>query len=243
MGCHRGLDNPGCFNDLVMPSNNNKNKVPKRRGRGRKVAPLPCVVAPPSSMRSLLTYSKGFLLAESASGIGGSYAFRLNSPYDPDSSGVGSVATGFNQWLNFYRNYRVTKVTVRLRGQVAGGTSATSAAEVIMIPVALQAVIPSDAYLWKTLPHAKSQFITVASNGGKNVVDMQQTFDVADVLKVSKKQYAQDFDFTGSSTTNPERQAFVMVGVLGVGVTTAVTLAYTISLTYQVEWFNPIPLQ
>jgi len=167
----------------------------------------------------------------------------MNSPYDPDSSGVGVVATGFNQWLNFYRNYRVTKVTVRLRGQVSGGTSANSCAEVIMIPVALQAVIPSDAYLWKTLPHARSQFITVASNGGKNVVDMIHTYDVAEVLKVSRRQYLQDFDFTGSSTTNPDRQAFVMVGVLGVGVSTAVTLSYTIALTYQVEWFNPIPLQ
>lgn len=215
---------------------------PRRGKRGRGTL-LPAVAAPPRTARSLLAFSKAYLLAETVGGSGASYAFRLNSVYDPDSSGIGTTATGFTQWTNFYRNYRVKRVTVRLEGVISGGSSAGACGEIVLAPVALQAVIPSNAYLWKLIPGAQHKVIAPATAGGVNVVNFSRTFDLAKVLSISDMEYKSDFDFTGSVSSNPGREAFLMVCVIGIGVTSPLTLSYTIALTYDVEWFNPIPLQ
>lgn len=229
-----------------MPARTNNKKANRgSKGTTRKngTRSLPLVVRPPASKRALLTYATAYLVPESVAGLGGSYFFRLNSVYDPDSSGVGTSATGYSTWSALFLNYKVHRVTARIDAIVSGGTAATSSANIVVAPVASQAVVPSNAYLWKTMPYASNQTIVPVSLGGQNRAQFVKSFDLAAVARVTKEQYAVDMDFSGAVGSNPSRQIYLLLGVQGQGVTSVVTATFTVSLTYEVEWFNPVPMQ
>lgn len=216
---------------------NNKNKKMVKRSLGL----LPRVTTTPTSSRILQTYSTGNTIAEAAAGTGASYFYRMNSVYDPDSSGVGSVAGGYSTWSALYLNYRVRRITARFQGTTVGANG--SMIQVIIAPVASQAVIPSSPALWRVIPGARVYTCTPNANGGKSSFEHTASYDNAKVARITASQFDNDMDFSGSVGSNPARQMYLFIGIQSVGSGTAASANYAVQLTYEVEWFNPVPMQ
>lgn len=228
-----------------MPAKNNNNKsgrkAKKTMNRRRGVPVLPLVSTIPASKSILMTYSNNNAILESAAGTGASWFYRLNSVFDPDSSGVGTVATGYSTWAANFLNYKVRNVTVRLRAIVTGSTG--GAGIVIAAPVPSQAVIPSNPSLWRSIRGAHTKMLNISSDGGHNSWEMTRAYDLAQWLGVTKQQYDSDMDFSGAVGSNPARTLFFFVGVVSNFGSTPARCIFTIDITYQVEWFNPVPMQ
>jgi hypothetical protein len=187
-----------------------------------------------------LTYSIGQTLSESAAGAGGTYFFRLNSPYDPDATGVGLSAFGYATWSAIYQNYRVLRSTIRLQGSatVASG----GFANVTLAPT-LNPTVPANKATWKAIPFAQTRTLTPQVNGGVNTVRMTMSPPLHSVAHVTRSQFVTDYDYTGQVGSNPGRQIYLALGFDSINSATAGTLAFYIQITFEVEWFNPFPLQ
>lgn len=217
-------------------------KKGRKKGKGPRAPLLPLVAFVPSAKRILMTFSNSHSITETAVGLGANYFYRLNSPYDPDATGVGASAIGYSTWSALFLNYKVRKVTVRIQG-VASGLSAAGFANVTVAPVANQPVVPANKQTWKMIRGSRIFPIAPVAVGGKNVVTTAANYDNAWIAQVTKQQYDVDMDFSGQVGSNPARQNYLMVAVDSVLSTTAATLAYNIQITYEVEWFNPVPMQ
>lgn len=189
-----------------------------------------------------MSFGTSVAVAESAAGLGGTYAFRLNSPYDPDSSGVGSSAVGYSTWSALFLNYKVRRVTARVQASVKG-MAAGSMATVTVVPVAGQAVLPGNKETWKMARMAQFQNIVNANEGGKNIATFTMDLDNAKIACVTKQQYDTDMDFSGQVGSNPARQNYLIACISSSGSATTATMLLTIQLTYLVEWFNPVVMQ
>lgn len=222
---------------------NNKARSNKRGKKQSQTAVMPRVSKIPANMHVTLTYFTSTQLGETVVGAGANYFYRLNSVFDPDASGVGSVAIGYNTYAALFLNYKVHRVTVRFDGFIGGGTGVSSYGNVTMAPVPGQAVVPTNRNTWKVIPGNVTASVTGAQNGGKNHFSFVRSYDLAKVLQVSKAQYRNEMDFSGAIGSNPARQAYLMVAIDGAGSSSVVQMTYNLSLTYDVEWFNPTPLQ
>lgn len=204
---------------------------------------LPLITRPPESRRVLMTYAENVLMTESAVGLGVSYFWRLNSVFDPNASGAGGVCVGYNTWSALFLNYRVNRVTVRMTMGCHGGTLASATGFCTLAPVARQAVVPSNASTWRMLPQAQSKLVAPIGAGGHNLAEFTATYDLPKLLRITPNQYMSDMDFSGAVGSNPAREAYLLTGFQGIGVSSVMTAVFTVSLTYEVEWFNPVPIQ
>lgn len=202
---------------------------------------LPRVSQTPQSRAVLLSYATTISLAESAAGSGATYFYRLNSVYDPDASGVGGVAIGYNTYAALYLNYKVRRVTVRLQG--TGTMASGGAMRVTLAPVPFQAVVPANKHTWVLIPGSVSKMIAPNANGGPTIVNLVAAYDNAAVARITPQQYSNDMDWSGAVGSNPARQNYLMLAIDTINSGTVGTLGYAIQITYEVEWFNPVPLQ
>lgn len=226
-----------------MPPKQNSQVSGARRKKGKQQSnPVPLASFVPSAKRITMSFSTSLAIAESAAGAGNFWFYRLNSVYDPDASGVGSVAIGYNTWSTLFLSYKVRRVTVRLQGNIQG-MSAGGVGNVIMAPVPYQMVVPSNKQTWRVIPRSILKTMSDYSVGGKNTFMMMATFDLWKIAGVTKAQYNTDMDFSGNVGSNPARQIYVVVTVDSVGSNTACTLVTNVQISYEVEWFNPTPMQ
>lgn len=188
-----------------------------------------------------MSYAVGGAGSESAAGTGVAVFYRLNSVYDPDATGVGSTCGGYNTWSSLFLNYKVSRATLRVQGSV--NCASGGYCQVIIAPVPSQAVVPASPNYWRLIPGARIYTVMPQVNGGHNTFDHVQTYDIAKVARVTKQQYSNDMDFSGAVGSNPARQIYVMVAVQSVNSGTVGTIVNNVQLTYEVEWFNPVPMQ
>lgn len=202
---------------------------------------LPLLAAPPHMRSAIMTYTHRYTMTESAAGAGASYFYRLNSVYDPNYTGTGSVAVPYNTWSSVYLNYKVRRATMRVSGTYSG--AASSNCIVTLAPLAYQAVLPADANTWRLLPFSVTKHVSNAGDGGQNLVNLVATFDLARVCRITKQQYATDMDWSGQIGSNPSRTVFGGMLMQSVGSPSAGSFIASVAVTYDVEWFNPVPMQ
>lgn len=98
------------------------------------------------------------------------YAYRANSAYDPDATGVGHQPLGFDQWSQFYNKYVVTEARMTVKGQ---GQSYGSTPYILGIllsdDVALSANLASNGLTVCEQPHAIYDFGSPTANGWQTV--------------------------------------------------------------------------
>lgn len=225
-----------------MPAKNGKGRQARRGTRTTRLSrALPPASFVPSSRSITMTYSNAYSIAEGAAGAGVAYFFRLNSVYDPDATGVGTTPMGYANWAALFLNYKVRKCTVRVQGTATAASG--SLLNVTLMPVPGQAVIPANKFAWRTIHGAQFKTISPQANGGRNMVDFVNTYDIAKVAGITKQQFDSDMDFSGAVGSNPARMMYLGVGIDSVGSGTLGTLVFSIQITYLVEWFNPVPMQ
>jgi hypothetical protein len=220
-----------------------KGKRGKQRRNGiLQSRPLPLVTTTLPSRNILMSFAASGGIAESAAGSGVTYFMRLNSVYDPDATGVGTSAIGYSTWAALYLSYKVHRVTVRIQGTVTG-MSTGAIANVVLAPIAYQAVAPANKYTWRMIPGSKMAVVSNNSVGGRNMFTLEATYDIAAVCRVTKGQFANETDWSGLVGSNPARQAFALIAMDSVNSSSVATIVYNTQMTYLVEWFNPVPMQ
>lgn len=220
----------------------NKKNVQKRPGsRPKRARALPLLAAPPHMRSAIMTYTHTLEFVEAAVGAGASFWYRLNSVYDPNYTSTGSVAVPYNTWSAIYLNYKVRRVTMRVSGTFVG--SSGSNCILTLAPLAYQAIVPSDPNTWRLLPFSVTKHVSNAADGGQNLVNLSATFDLAKVCRITKQQYAVDMDWSGQIGSNPSRTVFGGVLFQSVGSATVGRMYVSVALTFDVEWFNPVPMQ
>lgn len=231
--------------DFIMPAKQNtrKNQNMAKRKQAKKTSLplLPRVTMMPPTKHIVMTFAAQGAGTEAAAATGLSAFYRLNSVYDPDASGVGSACGGYNTWAALFLNYKVNRVTVRIQGTCVCSTG--SMCQVIIAPVANQSVVPTGPNFWKLIPFARVYTVVPNANGGKTSFEHVESYDNAKVARVTKEQYATDMDFSGTVGSNPARQNYLLVGMHSINSTTPGTLVNCVQITYDVEWFNPVPMQ
>lgn len=221
---------------------NNKNRSKgARRPRSRGMRHLPMQSSVPAAERILMTYSTNNAIVEGAAGTGVTYFYSLNSVYDPDVSGVGTSATGYSTWAARFYNYRVRAVTVRFKVFASGSTG--GAHMVVVAPLPGGAVAPSNPELWRSIRGNTSNLIASSDQGGANRWEFTKTYDMAHWLGITKQQFVNEQDYAGQIGSSPARTLYLLIGTRAVNGSTPSRIFFSLDITYQVEWFNPTPMQ
>ncbi len=202
---------------------------------------LPPVTTMPVSKRVLMTYASSNSWSEAAAGAGYVNFFRLNSVYDPDYTGAGTTAGGFSIWSGTFSNYRVNRVTVRFSGTAT--TTSGAFVRAVAIPLPQLSSLPSNPLYWQAIPGVDVADVAPNANGGNTLFHLQRTYDLPKVLRITRSQYLDEADYTGTTSGNPTRQVFIALGFFGAGSASAASAAVLVQITYEVEWFNPLVIQ
>lgn len=206
-----------------------KRRGGKRRG-GRKTIMVNRALAPiPQRFITKMKYSETFVISSGQP----RYAFRLNSIYDPNYSGVGHQPYGRDQLSALYNRYRVIAASY-----VITGFNASSA-----IRVAAQ---PSNELLTagtvsEMCENPRAQFI-VQYPGAQPQKIVGKTY-LPSLVGRSKSQYMADDRYASQVDTNPAEAAYITV--IAQDLTDsfgALSINCTITMEYTVEWFDVIHL-
>lgn len=211
-----------------------KKKHDKARNNLRNVTGLPTArstatgIKPgfPNQRVVDLTYAQFGTLT---SGTGGStkQAFRLNSAFDPDFSGVGSQPTGFDQWSLLYNHYVVEKSTI-----VALIDGYSAAPLVAGIYVSDDSTIPSDASELIALGADYS----LVSNG---TVPTKFVTSVNVGRFFGRHDVAADSELRATTGANPTEQVFGTLFFQGIDRLTALSVGWSVKIIYTVRFMEP----
>lgn len=193
--------------------------------------PLNPLTIPPRKV-VMMTYADRRNLTETAVSAGVWMTYSLNGPWDPYITGAGVQPLFFGTWMGVYQRYRVlrTRVEATFSNTLAGSTS------VGVVPSYNNTMLTTSA-AWLVQPNGSTKILgSVAGNQAVQKID--RVYTPSAVLGVSKATYASDMDFTGSQTSNPTRQAFLLFWSLGTS--TASIVDVILRITYEVELFNPM---
>ncbi len=227
-----------------MPGKKN-NQQKKGGSKGRKNAPrsrLGLSLIPMKSMHVNLLFKQEKTISESAAGVGAANWYRINGAFDPDQSAAGPSALGFNQYAALFLNYRVHAMRIHVEGMLGAGAVGNHFAAVTLTPNPRQVTLPSDPALWGGEPGSISKTLVYCANGGKNTVILDKTYRPWEVMKITKQQYENDMDFSSLVTTLPTLECFVALGVNGIASSTTMSLVSIVTISYDVEFFNPVLL-
>jgi len=163
----------------------------------------------PSGMQTMRTanlrYVEQITLVSTLSGLD-SFTFSANNPFDPNITGVGHSAMGFDQWALLYNHYCVlgSKITVKVAPKII---QATSVVGCLLSDAAVAPYSDSDNY-----QEARKGMSKMISVGQGKPVTVSSKFSARKFFNV--KDVKDNFDRLGSDTTSsPAEQAYHIVWV------------------------------
>lgn len=215
-------------------------KAKARAVKERRSRP-PLALRPIPNMRINCVFKQEASIVETSAGLGAVKWYRLNGVFDPDQSAGGPSALGFNQYATLFTSYRVLACRVHVMGTVGSGSASGGAsfATVTLTPNPRTQTLPADPALWGAEPNSVSAFLVPQSVGGRNTVVLDKTFYPWEVLKVTKAQYMNEADYSSLVTTTPVKEAYVAVTVNGTLTSVVLNLAVMVTISYEVEFFEP----
>lgn len=166
------------------------------------------------------------------SGLSSSKLYRINSPYDPDFSGVGTSMAGYTQWSALYLRYRVRGYRCVVRFIPNGLNSISYCGAVAVVPTTVSFSDTQDA---------------MASKWGKGLIFNQYSDVVPLTLegKISSLFGSRDISVVSDDTysagigQNPTQTGTLQVW--GECMTDLGTqyLAFTVDIYQDIEWYKP----
>lgn len=179
------------------------------------------------SMKGTLKYSQAFT---STAFPVVDQVFRLNSIFDPDLTNVGHQPYGRDQYATLYNRYRVDRVSWNVQMCT---TSATG--QMIVVPNNASASFTSPGLARET-PRAQwkgcAQYQDKVISGGITLYKLNG---------VTKKSYEADDRFQSVMGTSPSEIMDLHVLACTNADTSSVDIYYTVTLTYSVTFYDPIP--
>lgn len=225
-----------------MPNNKKSNRRTQRRSKKK---PQPLVMTGPSMLvtrRATLEWTGKIALVEGVANQGIFNFYRMNGVYDPDATGVGNSTPGLSSMAALYRSMRVW----RCRVSASGTVYTTLSAVVSLVPTAFQPVLPSNPDYWPsqrdTVSVTPKSMSVVAASAYGFCFNIDQTYEPHVVAKLTKGQYADEADYSSTTTANPTRQLYVALAISTNGTAAAGCYGF-MRITYEIEFFDPYPLQ
>lgn len=205
---------------------------PRRKMMRRIARP----VGLPKQMYAKLKFSE-FIEVNLAAASVHTQLYRLNSLFDPNETALtGAQPYYFDQYAAFFQRYRVF-------GCKAEVTMTTSAATANLFhPTAALLSYGGTAPAWGNLITAINSKRSVYRQliPGQTVAIMKKYYDCANVAGVTKNEYHSSDTYQALVTANPARSINMQVYVENQDATSAITLQYTVRLTYYCKFFDNI---
>lgn len=155
-------------------------------------------------------FCQNFSISPSA-GLIEHVAYRANSMYDPDYSGLGHQPLGFDQWLpTFFNHYCVVKSTISVQAYSPGHTSVASNTYMIGVNLVDTPASLISNTVTSMMERPKSTYKMLAnSNSGQTIQKVVKTFDAKRFFH--KSDVVGDKDLRGGYNYNPNEEAIFQV--------------------------------
>lgn len=216
-----------------------KTKAAKSFRKNTSSNRLPLFYQPPSSRHVTLTFNQRQQFAEAVAGGGAFHFYTVNGAYDLDTQLASTNTAGFNQWSQFYANYRVHRVRFNVECIVQGASQGYGM--VGLVPRTGSAVLPG-VDSWWAQPYTVKKAITPVGVGGRNMATLDFEEDLWKIAHVSKNVYFTDMDYSATTSNNPVRAILVALCVQGNGAAAVLAIVAQVRITLDVEFFNPVLL-
>lgn len=176
------------------------------------------------------------LYADNITGlIGVTQTMRLNNLYDPDNTGVGHQASGFDQMAYIYGRYVVYAVNVNIRTYAADGQSS-------FLAIAMKPPVASTS-AW-VMAGRKGEDIIETQNGfvldcpNANPVQQWSTGwrTIGDLIGVDQSQVFNDVSYMGSSGTGAGAVVDMVIGAGTYGMETGKYVKFVITIDFKAKW-------
>jgi hypothetical protein len=183
----------------------------------------------PREMKVTLRYSE-FFQSTSTVGLLHDQVMNLNSIYDPNRTGVGHQAQGYDQWALFYNRYRVDGAMLTVRF-----TNAPTSGAIFSILGNNDGSAMNDPSVITESPLSLTK--AMAANGP--AVTLQKYFDLANLNGVSRSVYNADDRYAAPFGSSPTE---ILVGHVGAWNASSYTYDYQVEVKYYVTLFDPLQL-
>lgn len=160
-----------------------------------------------------------------------SYVYNLNSPFDPNRTGVGHQAHAFDQLAILYNRYRVISCKWIINGYSSGGA--------LRIGYIATNDLPSLTSLSDLVERPRARF--VCQNPGASTEYLKGSVSIASLVGRSKAQYMADDRYQAMTNADPSELALLQIVAASMSDGTP-EAALTITLEYTVEYFDQKPL-
>lgn len=181
----------------------------------------------PTSNRMLVNmlYADTYTLNPGALGAGATQQFRLGSLHDPDFTGVGHQASGYDYLYSLYERYHVFRVDFEISFVSIDGSNIQGVGYRF-----------NDEDLTDTDPRVNlegglGEFSLISSRGGSDRVSYKGTVRNCDIHGVTQKQYMGEQSYGANFGQNPSSDAYLYVYADGNGTDTSGVVA-RVRLTY-----------
>lgn len=169
---------------------------------------------------------------------GSTYPYRLGSLYDPYFNAGGHQPLGFDQLSPIYFKYHVYKVDVQIR-MIGKTGSAQSFCVVCLKP-------GTSTYTVGGIKSAQE----LQEQPGNTIIDgswaqtWNQTYDLADVQGISRKELWNEAFYSGTASTDPVQTPYLEMacGTYDEPSTASNSVTVMISLVYHARFSHPNPL-
>lgn len=208
-----------------------KSRRPRRKPKARKNR---LQVGIPQSQLVKLRYNEAISITIPAAGACEAYVFSLNGMFDPNITGTGHQPRGFDNFMAMYDKYLVAGCKCSLR---AINTSATTQNRVGMsIRTHYTPETAGRAYVENG--HTKYKWLAPYV-GGSNMATLASTWSAKKWFR--KKNITDEYDLTGSSSSNPTSQVYLHIWADDGGFSTQTgTIKFILDIDYVVLFREPI---
>jgi hypothetical protein len=183
-----------------------------------------------------LKYSETFSFSL-ASTVGTQQLMRLNSIFDPNSTGVGHQPYGYDQIAALYNRYRVLSTKWKITFGTVGGTY-----RLVVIPVngALSSAISNNTTFDTAceVPRARQR---TQGGGGSPTISMSSGIKLNDLNGVTFTEYLADDRFEAQIGANPAEVMNLVVGTYN-PTAGSIDIQYSIEMEYHTDVHDPLLL-
>lgn len=190
----------------------------------------------PRQHTTKLVYTTKFVMNQTT-GTVWTYAYRGNSLYDPDYTGVGHQPRGYDQLAALYKGYRVNGCKLELMG-VSPATGDGGCMEIVAFPtVEVNDLTAEDPEYLAELPGAS---MMILNQGESKKVTLYNS--TASALGITKQKARNDDIYTASVGYNPSIVWYYQLLAQVSDESTTMDAFLYLKLTYYVTWYEPIQL-
>lgn len=214
-----------------------KRRPNRRRGRRMIVRPSKSLsVGPPQYTFVKLRYTdlRQASLAGAAQDV---RQWRINNIYDPDLTGVGGQPYYFDQYINMYQHYKVYGMKLEWRFTCVNSASGYQ-------PIIVAVPIYGSTF-WGTdyiTAMEKKGAVWRTPVSGQNSVTIKKYYSCADIVGLTKKDYATNLAFQGENAATPPaagNQCYLNLIVQNTDALASCSFSSVVRLTYYVRFSAP----